>query len=103
MFKLEKPVAVKPPMDTTDAFESALRSKGIRVERVDPVYQIQTIHGTECKEITSNRVPDIDYIISELVRINPYVVFLREVKKVYTAGESYYSVRFNFIAPVDGE
>ena len=99
MFTLEKPIETKTPKTMTASFKSALINKGIRVEDVPPVYSIETIEGLQVKEISTKRVANVDHIISELVRIKPYVVFLREVTKYYGPEENYYHIRLDFIAP----
>lgn len=99
MFTLEKPVAVKAPKNITDDVKSALTASGICVVDVNPVYGVQTIAGIEVKEIRTKRISDIDHIINELIRIKPYVVFLREVIKYYGPEEDYFHIRLDFLAP----
>lgn len=99
MFSLEKPYELKTPKNITEEFKSTLVTNGIRVVDVNPVYGVQTIGGIEVKEICTKRVSDIDHIIDELIRIKPYVVFLREVTKYYGPGDDYFHIRLDFLAP----
>lgn len=105
MFQLE-PIKQGPVrIDRTDNFVKALAEKGIRVERVYPVFSTQNLSGSSVHEICSKQVDDIDFVIGSLVKVNPYVVFVREITEVKHPAEGVrnYIVRFDFIAPLNGE
>lgn len=103
MFKLEPSFVAPTPIDITDTFVETLREAGIRVELVHPTYKTQNLDGPVLHEISSKRVKDVDHILDELIKINPYVVFVREITEYTnnTTGASEFTVRFDFIAPLD--
>lgn len=99
MFQLEPSVITPAPIDITDFFIDALRDEGLHVENVNPTYQTQNLSGPISHEIHSKEVKDIGHVINELVKVRPYVVFVREIiEHPSSDGQSKFIVRFDFIA-----
>lgn len=98
-------VNINPPMpepvDATEKFASMLKAAGIKVIVIDsPSFSVQTIkRGERYKvDIASFKAQDLDHLVSEVVKFNPDVVYLREVKDFTEInGKPAFTVRFNFI------
>lgn len=98
-------VSINPPtpqpVDVTEEFEFMLKAVGVKVVVIDaPLFAVQTVKRDHrfTVEIASFKAQDLGHLVSEIVKFNPDVVYLREVKEfIESEGKSTYTVRFNFI------
>lgn len=98
-------VNINPPMpepvDATEEFAFMLKAAGINVIVIGaPSFSVQTIKRNERfkVDIASFRAQDLAHLVSEIVKFNPDVVYLREVKDFTEIdGKPAFTVRFNFI------
>ncbi|AWD91072.1 hypothetical protein [Enterobacteria phage vB_EcoM_IME540] len=92
----EKPKQVVT-VDYTDTFIDALLQKGIKSIKVGPLYVIEQLKGNSTGEISTHSTSDIEYVIDQLVNVNPELVLVREVRKETRGGETKYIVRIDYI------
>lgn len=92
----EKPKQVIT-VDYTDAFIDALLQKGIKSIKVGPVYIIEQLKGNSTGEISSHSTNDIQYVIDQLVNVDPELVLVREVRKETRGDETGYIIRIDYI------